>query len=131
MQELVPLERCVLESLHLIIQTGDTWIELVRNVLQYLVTAPGTARDLSAPSAHHTRWVLATSSSIQSAAFRAAGFDLDALIYQKLAINKPITKYHGAQIRKILQNREQLWKRACCGIRRVGGKQRRHGPAST
>jgi hypothetical protein len=45
LQELIPSSRWRIETLHLILNTGNCWFEVARNVFQYLLTADGNVRD--------------------------------------------------------------------------------------
>jgi hypothetical protein len=107
--ELVPMENIVLEPLHLLIQTGSTWIEVTRNVLQYLSMPDGTPRDISKPESAARAWERARSGARQSLRFTSLGLDFEKLIEIVLAHFKPITNYHGEQVTDIHDRRHLLW----------------------
>lgn len=110
-KELVPPSRWYLEALHLIINTGNGWIEVARNTFQYLLTAEGVARNRNEPGHSPEEWEQATSSSRQSKTWTAAGFDLEKHIKRVLGskLAKPLTKFHGAQIEAIFRNQDMIW----------------------
>ena len=43
LQEVVPLENIIVESLHLVIQSGNAWIDATRNIFQFLRGRQGKA----------------------------------------------------------------------------------------
>jgi hypothetical protein len=108
-QELIPPSRWYIEALHLRINTGNCWVEVACNTLQYLMNPDGTVRDrVQHPPG---TWALAGSGSRQKQEWRGAGFDLEDHICTVLGdnLNRPITKWHGAQIEAIFKQHDKLW----------------------
>ena len=101
-------ENIIIEPLHAVLNTGNTWFEVARNCLQYAVTADGQhVRDVVAAPPH--LWTLAKSGSRQSKAWLQSGSDLEALVQRQLRMRKPITKYHGNQINDIYINQNEMF----------------------
>jgi hypothetical protein len=62
-QDFLPPDKWYIESLHLIINTGNGWLEVARNTFQYLLQSDGTVRDRKLSSSD--TWPLASSGSWQ------------------------------------------------------------------
>lgn len=107
--DLLPSNRRYIESLHLVLNTGNSLFELTRNCFQYLITAEGEVRKRNEEGNAPDSWKQATSSSRQDPAWRAAGFDFEKLVELVLSFKRPLTKYHGAQIGKIFMRQDALW----------------------
>lgn len=108
-QDIIPSSRWYVEALHLIINTGNSWIELCRNTFQYLLTPECKVRDrMECPP---ESWERATSSSRQTKAWREAGFDFEGFVKGVLGskLAKPLTKFHGSQIEAVFRRRDELW----------------------
>jgi hypothetical protein len=109
LSELIPPSESYLETLHLIINTGNCWFEVAHNVFQYLLTAEGQVRDRvkNRPDA----WPQATSGSRQPQAWRDSGYDLQALITSvfRRKVSRPLTKYHGTQVETLFRQQDLLW----------------------
>jgi enamine deaminase RidA (YjgF/YER057c/UK114 family) len=103
LQELIPPSRWHIETLHLILNTGNCWFEVARNVFQYLLTADGNVRDrkVEPPST----WNCASSGSRQSKVWRSSGYDFEALVVKVFgkSMKRPLTKFHGAQIETLFK----------------------------
>jgi hypothetical protein len=109
LSELIPPSEWYLETLHLIINTGNCWFEVARNVFQYLLTNEGQVRDRveNPPDS----WPQATSGSRQPQAWRDSGYDFEALITSVFGrkMSRPLTKYHGTQVETLFRQQDLLW----------------------
>lgn len=108
-QDFLPPDKWYIESLHLIINTGNGWLEVARNTFQYLLQPDGTVRDRKLfPS---DTWPLASSGSRQKKGWREAGFDFEEHMVSVLgtSMRKPLTKYHGAQIEMAFKRRDEVF----------------------
>jgi hypothetical protein len=74
------MENFVLEPLHFKLQTGNTWIEVTGNVLQYLLRPDGTPRNISKPENAAHAWERARSGAWQSFRLTSLGLDFEKLI---------------------------------------------------
>jgi hypothetical protein len=73
--DFLPPDKWYIESLHLIINTGNGWLEVAHNTFQYLLQPDGTVRDRKLfPS---DTWPLASSGSRQKKGWREAGVDFE------------------------------------------------------
>jgi hypothetical protein len=109
LQEFIPPSRWYLEALHLIINTGNGWIEVARNTLQYLLKPDASVRDRKGEPPD--MWPLATSGSKQPRSWRLAGFDFEQHLVNVLGprLRKPLTKYHGAQVEAVFKRQDEIW----------------------
>jgi truncated hemoglobin YjbI len=109
--KLIPANRWYLEALHLLINTGNSWVEVARNTFQYLLTPEGRKRDRGAEGNRAHEWGKASSNSWQTKEWQAAGFNFEEHITKVLGrkMSKPVTKYHGSQIEAIFRGQDELW----------------------
>jgi hypothetical protein len=100
--------RWYIETLNLVLNPGNCWFEVARNVFQYLHTADGNVRDRKAEPAE--TWHCPSSGSRQSKVLRNSGNDFEALVVKLFgrSLKRPLTKFRGAQIAQI----ETLFKQA-------------------
>jgi hypothetical protein len=109
LSELIPPSEWYLETLHLIINTGNCWFEVARNVFQYLLTAEGQVQDrVKNPPGS---WPQVTSGSRQPQAWHDSGYDFEALITSVFGrkMSHPLTKYHDIQVETLFRKQDLLW----------------------
>jgi hypothetical protein len=108
LREHIPLERRWLQALHLCLNTGNAAYEHARNVLHYLLLPDGSPR-LPLPDPEH--WPAPAAGSIQKPAWVSLGFDFQAHVERAFGsqLKRPLTKFHGEQIRVIFSEQAQLW----------------------
>eukprot|EP00892_Ulva_mutabilis_P008978 jgi/Ulvmu1/6452/UM003_0082.1 len=94
------------EMLHLIIDQGNALFELARDVLHYILTPNGNSLDMEKYPPDD--WPRPASDSNQSVAWLRLGFNFELVVEQVLGMDRPLTKYHGSHVVKLLQNHEQL-----------------------
>jgi hypothetical protein len=109
--DFLPPDKWYIESLHLIINTGNGWLEVARSTFQYLLRPDGTVRDRK--ESPPDTWPLISSGSRQKKGWRAAGFDFEEHMVSVLgtSMRKPLTKYHGAQIEQAFKRHDVFF---CC-----------------
>jgi hypothetical protein len=109
--DFLPPDKWYIESLHLIINTGNGWLEVARSTFQYLLRPDGTVRDRK--ESPPDTWPLTSSGSRQKKGWRAAGFDFEEHMVSVLgtSMRKPLTKYHGAQIEQAFKRHDVFF---CC-----------------
>jgi hypothetical protein len=108
----IPPDRWYIEPLHLLLNTGNAWLEVACNLFHYLLNPDGTVRDRS--NCDPNKWPLPSSGSRQSKGWREKGFDLEALLVAVLGdiMFKPLTKYHGAQIEIAFKRYQEIFEAA-------------------
>jgi hypothetical protein len=100
LQEQIPPSRWYIATLHLVLNAGNCWFEVARNVFQYLLAADGNVRDRKAET-----WHCASSGSRQSKVWRKSIYDFEALVVKLFgrSLKGPLTKFHGAQIETLFK----------------------------
>jgi hypothetical protein len=88
---------------------GNNMFDLIRNILNWMVTADGDVRgqaELVAPD----RWERPRSGSRQSESWKRAGFDFEKYVATAVQgdMVRPITKFHGKQVELFFNNRSFL-----------------------
>jgi hypothetical protein len=97
-QEQIPPTRWNIETLHLVLNTGNCRFEVAHNVFQYLLTADGNVRDRKAEPAG--TWHCASSGSRQSKVWRNSGYHFKALVVKLFgrSLKRRLTTFDRAQI---------------------------------
>lgn len=103
MQGLFTIEQVYMEGLHLQLNTGNTWLDGIRNGLQYLLTPELELRDVAAHPPD--TWTRACSGTCQAIEWVNAGWNFEKEYLRAFRIShKPLQGLHGSQVQTIFSN---------------------------
>lgn len=108
MQELIKLQNCYPDTLHLYLNNGNNAFDMGRDGCQFLLTSwkedETAPRDLLLAQNDPRTWVCSSSSAKQPAIWVQKGPDFEGKVKQVIKVpEKPITKWTGPHLTQILR----------------------------
>jgi hypothetical protein len=98
-----------IESLNLVLNTGNGWLEVARNCFQYLLTLEGKVQDRTIPGNQPNEREQAIGGSPQTKEWRQTGLDYQKIVEDTVggrSMCRPLTKYHGSQVERIFSGQD-------------------------